>query len=310
MADKSYIIRNYFPPDFDQYVRLYVESEQLEPSGRFITAKGLSDHVGRPNFAPQTDLLVAELDGKLVGQLSITLEPGIQRALLEVLVHPRHRRKGVASTLLARGLQRVEQSGIRAVQMSVSETDSAAKSLLHHLGFCFIRYFFEMRLELQNIRLPATGRDAYHSRRLKPGEEELLTQIQNRCFTDTWGFNPNTTAEIAYRLRMHGRSADDVILTYLGDQPVGYCWTIIDSDANAGREKNTGVIHMLGVDPVYRQQEIGKTILLNGLRDLKHKGIDIVELTVDSENPAACALYESVGFEVVARTEWYEKPVP
>ena len=66
---------------------------------------------------------------------------------------------------------------------------------------------------------------------------------------------------------------------------------------------------MLGVDPDYRNQEIGKAILLNGLEDLKGKGVDIVELTVDSQNPAACSLYESVGFEVYGRTEWYEKAV-
>ena len=66
---------------------------------------------------------------------------------------------------------------------------------------------------------------------------------------------------------------------------------------------------MLGVDPGYRRQEIGKAILLKGLQDLKAKGVDIVELTVDSENPAACALYESVGFEVSAKVEWYEKKV-
>jgi ribosomal protein S18 acetylase RimI-like enzyme len=66
---------------------------------------------------------------------------------------------------------------------------------------------------------------------------------------------------------------------------------------------------MLGVDPDYRKQEIGKAILLNGLEDLKKKGVDIVELTVDSANLAACSLYESVGFEVCSRTAWYEKAV-
>jgi hypothetical protein len=39
------------------------------------------------------------------------------------------------------------------------------------------------------------------------------------------------------------------------------------------------------------------------------RGVDIVELTVDSENPAACSLYESVGFDIFARLEWYEKKV-
>jgi ribosomal protein S18 acetylase RimI-like enzyme len=164
-----------------------------------------------------------------------------------------------------------------------------------------------MRLDMNSVQLPTAKQGSQSSRRLKSGEEQLLTEIQNRCFADTWGFNPNTTEEIAYRLNMHGRSPDDVTLTFLGGKPVGYCWTIINAEANAKSEKSKALIHMLGVDPAYRQQEIGKTILLNGLTDLKYKGIQTAELTVDGENPAACSLYESVGFEAYAKTEWYEK---
>ena len=309
MAGGSYIIRNYSSDDFAKYLQLQVESEQLDPCGHYISAQGLSDQLGRPNFAPETDLFVAELNGKLVGYLSVTLEPGIQRALLDGLVHPLHRRKGIASELFASGLQRVSKSGIKSAQISVSETNSATKNLLNQLAFRFIRFFFEMRLDINSFQLPTAKQDTPNSRRLKQGAENLLTEIQNRCFADTWGFNPNTEEEIAYRLKMHDRSPDDVILTYLDELPVGYCWTIIDAAENEKRKKNRGLIHMLGVDPHYRQQEIGKAILLNGLEDLKAKGVDIVELTVDSENPAACSLYESVGFEVYAKTEWYEKNV-
>jgi mycothiol synthase len=309
MAGASYIIRNYSSADFDKYVQLHVESEQLEPSGRFISAAGLSDNLGRPNFSPETDLFVAELNGKLVGCLSVTLEPEIQRALLDGLVHPLHRRTGIATELFSSGLQRVSKSGIKSAQVSVLETNASARGLLNHLTFTFIRHFLEMRLDINSVRLPAARQSAAQSRRLNKGEENLLTEIQNRCFADTWGFNPNTEEEIAYRLNMHGRSPDDVILTYLNDLPVGYCWTIIDAEANAKREKRKGSIHMLGVDPLYRQQEIGRAILLNGLEDLKAKGVYSVELTVDSENPAACSLYESVGFEVYAKTEWYERLV-
>ncbi len=310
MNGGSYIIRTYSPDDFDKYLQLHVESEQLEPSGRFISAQGLEDNLGRPGFAPQKDLFVAEFNAKLVGYLSVTLEPGIQRALLEGLVHPRHRRKGIATKLFSSSMQRVKESGVKATQISVLENNSAAKSLLAKLECQFIRNFFELKLDIHNTRLPAAKRSSITRRRLKQVQENLLTEIQNRCFADTWGFNPNTIEEIAYRLNMHGRSPDDVILTFLEDKLVGYCWTLINSEENAKRVKNKGSIHMLGVDPDYRNQEIGKAILLNGLEDLKGKGVDIVELTVDSENPAACSLYESVGFEVYAKTEWYEKTVP
>ena len=307
MAGGSYTIRNYTPDDFDRYVQLHTETEQIDPSGQFMSAQGLSDRLGRPNFVPETDVFVAESSGKLVGCLNITLESGIQRALLDGLVHPHHRRKGIAAGLFSSGLQYIGKSGIPSGQVSVLETNIAARGLLKHLGFSFIRHFFEMRLNFSNVRLPAAGRGAANSRRLKPGEAYLLTEIQNRCFADTWGFNPNTEEEIAYRLNMHGRSPEDVILTCLDDLPVGYCWTVIDAEENKRREKSRGWIHMLGVDPHYRQQEIGRTILLNGLEDLRSRGIDTVELTVDYENPAACSLYESVGFEVYAKTAWYEK---
>ena len=309
MTDGSYTIRNYFPDDFDKYLQLHVESEQLDPSGCFISARTLTDNLGRPNFAPQKDLFVAESDAKLVGYLSVTLEPGIQRALLEGMVHPRHRRKGIATKLLSSSMQHVKTSGVKVAQISVLENNSAAKNLLTKLEFQYIRNFFEMRLDLSSTLLPAVKPNAITSRRLKQEEVSLLTKIQNRCFANSWGFNPNTTEEIAYRLNMQGRSPEDVILTFLEDALVGYCWTLKNAEENAKREHSKGLVHMLGVDPDYRNQEIGKAILLSGLEDLKDRGVDIVELTVDCENPAACALYESVGFEVYARTEWYEKAV-
>jgi mycothiol synthase len=309
MSGGSYIIRNYSPDDFDKYLQLHVESEALEPSGCFISAQGLKDNLRQPGFAPQKDLFVAELNATLVGYLGVTLEPGIQRALLEGRVHPRHRRKGIATKLFSRSMQRVKASGVRAVQVSVLENNTAAKSLLTKLEYQFIRNFFEMKLDIHNTRLPAARRDSITSRRLKQEEENLLTEIQNRCFDGTWGFNPNTTEEITCRLNMPGRSPDNVILTFLEDRLAGYCWTLINAEENAKREKKKGLIHMLGVDPDYRNREIGRAVLLNGLEDLKSKGVDIVELTVDSQNPAACSLYESVGFEIYAKTEWYEKAV-
>lgn len=309
MSSGSYTIRNYALEDFDGYLQLQLESEQLEPSGHFISAQGLSDYLARPNFTPQKDLIVAESNEILVGCLAVSLETAIGRALLDGLVHSLHRRMGIATDLFSYGLQRVKESGSTSAQVSVLETNAAAKSLLNRLGFKFIRYFLQMRLDINNTRLPTAGHGATTSRKLRNGEAALLAELQNRCFAGTWGFNPNTVEEIAYRLNMHGRSPQDVILTCLDDQPVGYCWTYIDAESNAKKENSSGLIHMLGVDPVYRKQEIGRAILQNGLQDLKTRGVDIVELTVDSENPAACSLYESAGFEVYARMEWYERMV-
>ncbi len=307
MSGPSIIIRNYSDDDFDRYVTLNVESGQLDPASRFASARSLRDDLGHPKFKPQTDLWIADLNGVLVGCLAINREFEIGRALIAGCVHPLHRRKGIATKLMTEVLQSIKASGIQSAQVSVLESNTGAKSFLNQMRFTHIRYFAEMRLDTNTIRLTDIREEAITSRRLEPGEANLLMQIQNRCFAGSWGFNPNTEEEIAYRLNMQSRSPQDVILTYEGNHPVGYCWTIINSEENESRAEKKGQIHMLGVDPDYRQQEIGKAILHNGLKALKARGVDIVELTVDSENTAACALYESVGFEMVAKTEWYEK---
>jgi ribosomal protein S18 acetylase RimI-like enzyme len=63
---------------------------------------------------------------------------------------------------------------------------------------------------------------------------------------------------------------------------------------------------MLGVDPDYRGKGIGRDVLLAGLADLKRKGVSIVNVNADGEEPVARGLYESVGFAVCSRNEWYE----
>ena len=123
----------------------------------------------------------------------------------------------------------------------------------------------------------------------------------------SWGFNPNTTEDIVYRLNLSGCSPEDVSMAYEGDRPVGYCWIKKILSAGSDPQENKGLIHMMGVDPEYRSKGIGKKVLLAGLKYLKGNHIGRVELTVDKENLAARRLYESVGFKNASRLEWYEK---
>ncbi len=136
-------IRNYSGKDFDEYLKLHVESAQLAPAGRFVSAQNLIDDLGRPNFKPQTDLWVADLNGKLVGSLSINREPEIGRALLDGCVHPLHRRTGIATKLFSAALQHIRTIGIKSAQINIQESNTAAKYLMDKIGFTFIRYLLK-----------------------------------------------------------------------------------------------------------------------------------------------------------------------
>jgi mycothiol synthase len=138
---------------------------------------------------------------------------------------------------------------------------------------------------------------------LKEGEEERLTQLQNRSFTGAWGYNPNTVEEIIYRMRLSNCSPNDILIAFDDDKPIGYCWT----RRYFWRSEGMGRIYMLGVDPDHRGSGWGRKLLLAGLSYLKSKGHRVVELTVDSQNKIAYALYKSIGFKLWTSSLWYEK---
>jgi mycothiol synthase len=307
MSDPSYVIRNFRPGDFAGYVQLNVEAEELDPTGRCTSAQALSEALGRPNYVPGEDLFVAEVGGKVVGYIDVRTELGIGRAVLDCLVHPEHRRKGLAAELFHYASRRARELGARVVHVHVPEDNVAAKGLLSKLGFGFVRRFLELRRELSEAHLLDEEQGNLVSRYLQPGEEDKLTEIQNRSFAGTWGYNPNTVEEIVYRLNMTGSSPEDVILICEGDKPIGYCWTAIEPAENTAVGTGKGRIYMLGVDPDYQGRGIGKRALLAGLAHLKSEGTEVAELVVDSENPAACALYESGGFKISSTSAWYEK---
>jgi len=306
MSNPSYVIRNFRADDFGGYVQLNVEAEELAPTGRCTSPQALAQWLGRPNHLPEGDLFIAEVAGKVVGYIDVRSELGIGRAVLDCLVHPEHRRKGLATELFHYASRRAGESGARVAHVSVLEDNVAAKGLLSKLGFRYVRRFLDLRLELSKARLLAGEQVALPYRHLQRGEEDKLTQIQNRSFAGTWAYNPNTVEEIAYRLNLIGCSPEDVILVFQGDRAVGYCWTATNLGEDAAGT-NKGRIFMLGVDPDYRGKGIGRRALLAGLAHLRSKGIEAAELTVDSENAAACALYESVGFKISSASAWYEK---
>jgi mycothiol synthase len=306
MSNPPYVIRNFRPGDFDSYVQLNAEAEELAPTGRCISPQALAQWLHRPNHFPERDMFIAEAAGKVVGYTDVGSELGIGRAVLDCLVHPKHRRKGLATELFHYASRRARESGARVVHVNVPEDNVAAKALLSKLGFRFVRRFLELRRELSEAQLPDAEQGDLAIRHPQPGEEDRLTQIQNRSFAGTWAYNPNTAEEIAYRLGLIGCSPEDVILILQEDQPIGYCWTAMNPGEGAADRKK-GRILMLGVDPDCRGKGIGRRALLAGLAHLMSKGVEAAELTVDSENAAACALYESSGFKISATSAWYEK---
>jgi len=309
MSDNQYIIRNYQPSDHRELAKFIARAEKLDPASRLTTVREVTQNPKHPTYSPEQDLFLAEMGGDIIGYMNVWPERAIERAILDCWIHPQHRRKGLATELLDYARQRAKESGAKVVHVNISRDNSLAIRVLEKLYFNCIRRYFEMRLNIDKVDRKEVDRAVADCRRLLPGEEASLTDIQNRSFAGTWGYNPNTVEEIVYKLNMNKRSPEDVVLACDGDKVVGFCWIENSIKKDAASGKLIGRILMIGTDPEYQGQGVGEKTLLASLSLLKKKKHRFAELAVDSENKAAIALYQSIGFKARTISLWYEKAV-
>lgn len=303
MENSDYIIRNYRTSDYDSLVRLNKELAKSDAGGGHHLAGGVRYSLGRPGHMAEEDLFVAETPEGIVGYLDIMAEPGIGRVVIECLVLGKHRRKGIARDLFKRAVLRARTLGAGVAHVNVGQGNHVARQVLESSGFKLVRRHHELRVHLEDVP-DYEAKATCPIRLLHTGEEGMLADIQNRAFTGSWGFSPNTVEDIAYALAP-GDSADAVLLALGDDGVTGYVWT--SRELHDGPSEWRGRIGMIGVDPRYRGSGIGRDLLLSALALFRSRGLRFAQLTVDSENSAAIALYRSLGFKTVNTSLWYEK---
>ena len=307
MNTSIYTIRNYRPADFAEYAQLHLETERLETTGHCPSPQTLNEQLHRPGYSAEQNLFIAETAGKTVGYMDITPELNVRRVILNCLIHPAHRKRGLASRLLDYTMHRAKELEVTAMRVNIVQNNVIAKKTLSRLGFKSSRRFLQLRLDMTKVNEPDINQSFLQCGHMKHGEESKLTQLQNVAFADAWEYNPNTVEEITYCINLSNCSPEDIILAYDGEKAIGYCWTKPGNQVNATNTEKNGQIFILGVHPDYRGTGTGRKVLLAGLSHIKSRGIQTTELTVDSSNKAAFSLYQSMGFTVHTSNLWYER---
>jgi mycothiol synthase len=263
--------------------------------------------LSKPGYAADENLFFTEADGEIVGFINVLPELGIGRAVLDYAVSPLYEFETVIKSLIKSALKRARQLRAAVAHMGIPSTETEPAEVLSNLGFKSVRRFCGMKLNISDIDLESADRVDWTYRYFKSGDEELLSDIQNRCFAGAWGYNPNTAADTAWQLKVRNNCPEDVILALDEGEVIGYCWT----ESERGREpttgENKGRIYMLGVDSRFRTRGLGRQLLRMGLLHLKNQGRELIEITVDTQNVAAVTLYNSLGFHLCSETVWYER---
>jgi len=270
----------------------------------------LAHLLSHPYYQAEKNLFFAEADGEIIGFMNILPELAIGRVVLDYSVGPSYRLEVIFGELLKYALKRSREAGSRVAHLSAPSVETATAEILSKLGFKQIHRFCEMRLNISDVTLEAAVHHDWTYRYYRDDDEETLSDIQNRCFADTWGYNPNTVEDTVWQMQVRNNCPEDVILATDNGRVVGYCWTESECGLDSTTGGKKGRVYMLGVDSRARGKGLGKQLLLAGLLHLKNKGRELIDITVDSQNNIAITLYLSLGFYLHDETVWYEKAVP
>jgi mycothiol synthase len=303
--DPPTIIRNYHPDDLERLRKLKIELEKRGSSLNPWFLQDLEESLALSHRLSELNAFVAQMKENLIAFLKLKLEMDIERVVLTLVVHPGHRKKSLLLRLIQRAITRARELEAERVLINLQRRPPELKNALLEMGFLSTRKYLELRLDLSKVFIPKTSRKGVHIRPFKSGEEDRLACIQNRAFGGMWGYSSNTIQDIIDRTTLPIFSPQDVLFAFRGKTLLGFCWTMIPPSSRFSYG-SSGRIFMIGVDPKYHGRGFGKHLLLAGLSYLKGKGGRMIDLTVDSENRAALALYRSVGFRHRTSTLWYE----
>jgi mycothiol synthase len=263
--------------------------------------------LSKPGYQVEKNLFFAEADCVIAGFISVIPELGINRAVLDFAVSPSYEIKTVLPELIKTGIGRSRYIGAAMAHAGVPFLQTEPVEVLSVLGFKLVRRFCDLQLNISDIDLDGADRVDWEYRYFQDSDMQALSDIQNRCFAGEWGYNPNTVEDTAWQLKVRDNCPQDVVLALDKGEIIGYCWT----ESECGLEPTTGQpkgrIYMLGVDARYRGRGLGRKLLRMGLLHLKQQGRELIEITVDTQNTVAIALYESLGFHICRETVWYEK---
>jgi mycothiol synthase len=281
-------------------------------AARFHDVADAAAHIdGHHAFNEQALLDVKS--GRRQPQLLLDGEDAVGAAILgrgqiDLVVHPRYRRKGHAGGMLRRLF--AAEGGMSADLTAWAHGDHpAARALADRFGFSATRTLLQLerpltaadddpRLPDDLVIAPFRAGTAGH-----PGDAAEWVRLNALVFATHPEQGALTETDIAARQDESWFEADDLLLAR-ADTPtaapdaasaergpiLGYNWLKVEPGSTMGE------IYVLGVHPDAAGAGIGRALMLAGLARLRQRGCTTVELYVEAESTAPVRLYRSLGF--------------
>ncbi|HEY9650874.1 MAG TPA: GNAT family N-acetyltransferase [Coleofasciculaceae cyanobacterium] len=273
-----------------------------------------------PDFDRDRDLrLWKNSRGNLIGfgQLLITQQTHNLESNLYFGVHPRWRGNGLDAEILQWSEQRMREVVKERVlpaqlRLSIRDNQLLHRMLLKQQSYTTERRFLTMACPLDQSFSSPSLPDGFTLRSLAE-EQDLKAWVDlfNESFIDHWDHHDITVDTLRRWLKNPGYQPE---LSSVAVAPDGtfaaFCMGYINQGENSRNPYNNGWIKLLGTRRGFRKLGLGRAMLLTGIKQLKARGVDWVQLGVDADSPtSATRLYQSIGFQTVHTWLSYAKEI-
>lgn len=231
--------------------------------------------------------LLTRAGGTLVGYLHLDVFGDSDgNEVAELVVHPDHRRRGHGAAL-------VEAVADRAKPLRIWSHGGhpGAEALAAKLGYRKVRELLRLRRPLDGDLPEPVLPDGVTLRAFVPGRDEAaVVYVNHRAFA----WHPEQSAmsieDVRQKEEQPWFDPAGFLLAVDGDgRLLGFHWT-------KAHTAELGEVYVVGVDPDAQGGGLGKAITLAGLAHLRAAGLTEVMLYVESDNAAALAVYDRLGF--------------
>ena len=263
-----------------------------------LRAVGVTDDFrgGRHAFARE--------QGRLAGYLHVDTRGDARgRPVAELFVHPELRRRGIGAALTRSLVETVPGRPLRA--WSHGDHPGAAR-LAEEFGFARVRELLKMGLRLRDcpqLRVPSWP-PGVRLRTFVPGQDEAdVIAVNKRAFDWHPEQGALTVDDLAATEDESWFDPDGFFLAIdPEDRVLGFHWTKVHP-----LDPPVGEVYVVGIDPDAQGGGLGTALTLAGLHHLHREGLAQVILYVESDNPAALAVYRGLGFDTVETHVQYER---